>query len=417
MRFISMFALLAATTALGGCPAGDGAALSLASSKSVCGVNAGQCATVTPTPVPTPTPTPTTPTTPAPNTGNTASIPTGDPTITVEGDLITSTNAKPAISTLTQTAGLNGYPNTAKIEIDTHTATNASWPIAKTMKEYLPGTNAYANPNGIDGSALGGNYKEYRAYSRDPKTGTAVDEELQVWSFNHSYVAQYRDVTSGGNPPAHQAWSFGGTKTPAAAMTLKGSGTYAGKFTAIAKTSNYIDPNTVVLDANGNVIIPLSQTLSRNNTWAVVGDSNLTADFFTGAFTGTLSPTTWRAFQTMNGGIGFKDVDANNASDPNWGGYMDNQVNLIGKIDSGLRNGIPVTGNTIVGTATMDPSYGWLTDETNNAMYASVYGPNAEEITGAFGVDADQPQPLGGKYPITDDRRGYITMSGVFNGQ
>jgi hypothetical protein len=73
------------------------------------------------------------------------------------------------------------------------------------------------------------------------------------------------------------------------------------------------------------------------------------------------------------------------------------------------------TGNSIVGTASLEPY--WLVNSTTNSMYAGVFGPNGEEISGVFGLEAADPSPIGGNYPINDDRRGYISMSGVFNGQ
>jgi hypothetical protein len=393
MRFVSVIALLATSTALAGCAGGDGSALSLATSGvTVCGITDPNCAT--PTTTTGSTGTTTGGTTTNTNTGNTASLATGDATITLENNVITSSKTTPAVSKLTLVAGA---PNTAKIEINTNTATNGAWPIAKTMDEYMAGSTAYPNPNGLEGSVLGGTYNEYRSYSRTAG-GTAVDEELQVWSFGNSYATQYRDVTTG--TAAHQAWSFGGTKTPAAAMTLKGSGHYDGKFGATAKTLNFVDSTDP------------TQTLSYNNDWSIVGDSSLDANFVTGVFTGTLTPNEWKARATMNGASGFRTVFASNLADPNWIGYMNDNVQLKGTITNSS-----ATGNKIVGTAALDPTTGWLTNSTTNAMYAGVFGPAADEITGTFGLEGSIPGPIGGYYPINSDGRGFITMSGVFNGQ
>ena len=267
------------------------------------------------------------------------------------------------------------------------------------MDEYTPGT-LQTDWTAQIGSKMGGTYKEYRSYSKDATTGVSVDEELQVWSFNHSYATQYRDVTASGGSAQHQAWSFGGTKTPAAAMTLKGSGTYVGKFGATAKTSNYTDSGLA------------TQTVSNNNIWMVQGDSNLSADFVAGTFTGSLSPNIWVGAATLNSGTGFEFILASDTGNANYAPFMSDKVNLRGTISSSA-----TTGNSIVGTASMDATRGWITNSTTNAMYAGVFGANAEEITGAFAVDATTPFPRGGYIPINDDRRGYITMSGVFNGQ
>jgi C-lobe and N-lobe beta barrels of Tf-binding protein B len=393
MRFVSLFAVLATSTALSGCAGGDGSALSLAVSGPVCGVNAGNCAT--PAPTPAPVTTNVTPPPPPPNTGNNATVTTGDGTIALEAGVIVATKANPALSKLTLTPATGSTPNQAKIDIDPKSVNKALWPVTKTMDEYAFGSGAYSG--GLEGSAIGGTYKEYRSYSRN-SAGTAVDEELQVWSFNHSYVTQYRDVTSAGAPATHQAWSFGGTKTPAAAMTLKGSGSYNGKWGATARTSGFAD--TTFAD----------QTISYNNEWAIVGDSSLSADFISGNFSGTLTPREWTAWANLNGAKNFQTIDLATATGHNVAPFMYSKVYLKGTITNNA-----TTGNSIAGSAALDPR--WLTNTSSNAMYAGVFGPNAEEISGVFGLDATAPAPLGGYFPITDDRRGYITMSGVFNGQ
>ncbi len=261
------------------------------------------------------------------------------------------------------------------------------------MDEYAYGTNASG------GVGLGGTYNEYRSLSTS-SAGTAQDEELQVWTWGNSYATQYRDVTAGGEA-SHQAWSFGGTKTPKAAMdAIVGDVSYTGKFGATAKTSNWVDSTLV------------SQTVSHNNIWRVEGDSSLTANFGTGAFSGTLTPQLWNAYQTMNGASGFHTIDLSAPLDANYAGFMSSNIVLKGTITNNI-----TTGNSITGTAEMDTGDGWLTNSTTNPMYAGVFGANADEITGAFALEATAPAPLGGNLPINDDRRGYIEMSGVFNGQ
>jgi hypothetical protein len=51
----------------------------------------------------------------------------------------------------------------------------------------------------------------------------------------------------------------------------------------------------------------------------------------------------------------------------------------------------------------------------DNPMYGAFFGAGARETTGVFSVLGVSPQPIGGEYPINDDRRGYIQQSGVFN--
>jgi hypothetical protein len=71
-----------------------------------------------------------------------------------------------------------------------------------------------------------------------------------------------------------------------------------------------------------------------------------------------------------------------------------------------------ITGNTYSGTANLGESF----VNTDNPMYGGFFGTNAKETTGIFSVLAVSPQPIGGEYPINDDRRGYLTHSGIFNG-
>ena len=286
------------------------------------------------------------------------------------------------------------------------------------MKEYTPGTCTdlatgltqlgCIQAGGVGGIGLGGTYKEYRAYS----SALGQDEELQVWNWKNSYGTQYRDVTTGGGEAAHQAWSVGGTKTAAAAVPTSGQAIYTGQFGATAKTWNWIDDPADTI-----------ATMSANNIWSVIGKSNLTADFGTGGFSGVLTPEKWETWQSRNGKIGFAVVDLNLPKTPaniintaNMQDFMATEIFLYGTIQSDK--------NTIRGTATLNQSnffnnkyLGFITDETTNVMNAGIFGPTANEISGVFNVNGTSPAPKGGLLPINDDRRGFIEMSGVFNGQ
>lgn len=415
MRYVSVIALLASTAALAGCAGGDGSALSLAASGSVCGVNDPNCAT--PTPVPTTTTTTTTGTTttntgnpttvvtppppppPPPNIGNAVTFTTGDTTIALENSVLKSPMSTPAVSRLTTTTS----PNTAKFEINSRSPNNALWPIAKTMNLYRSGTG------------LGGTYKEYHALTTS-STGTAADEELQVWSWNNSYATQYRDVTGAGTTgeALHQAWSFGGTRTAKANMPISGTANYNGQFTATAKTWNW-----------ENSVGATNQTIDFNNVWRVKGTSAITADFTTATVTGTLTPVTWNAYQTMNNARGFKDVLATNVLDPNnpayWGyfNFLQSTILLNGTITTS-----DTAGNSITGTAILNPADGWITNSTLNPFYGAFFDDptktgtaNPIEVTGVFSVEAAIPAPTGGDIAINGDRRGNMQMSGVFNAQ
>jgi hypothetical protein len=320
------------------------------------------------------------------NVGNTTRLTTGDTTIVLESAVLKSP-ANGSLSRLTLTANAPPVLDTARIQIDTKmsAANNSAWPIPKTMDEYEFGTAA------TGGVGLGGTYKEYRVLTADD-AGTTYDEELQVWTWGNSYGTQYREVADGGGDARRQAWSFGGTRT--AAMPVGGTANYTGRYGATSKTWNWID------DSN-----PL-RTLSANNTWRVEGTSNINANFATRQLNGTLTPSTWTAFQTLNGGVGFLAADSTNPADPNFVGFMDDNVVIQGTI----------TGNTVSGKASLDPANGWVNG--TNPMYAGFFGPAGpgNEVTGVYNFLATRPQPIGGEPPINDDRRGFVQQSGVFNG-
>jgi C-lobe and N-lobe beta barrels of Tf-binding protein B len=414
MRYFSLLALLVASTALGGCPTSDsvGSAAGLASSGPVCGVNAGNCAPpATPVTPGTPVTTPATGTNNG-NTGNNAQVATGDATIALESGKLVSTTSNPSISNLTRiasvTTGTQTTPNQAKFEIATQTASNAGWPIAKTMNEYLPGTNASA------GIGLGSNYKEYRVI-----TGTSANikanEVLQVWQWTNSFGTQYRDATSG--VAAHQAWSFGGTKTAAASVPTSGSATYNGKFGAIAHASNWTNDSTRVY-----------QTIDANSEFSVIGNAISVVDFANQSVHVELSPTVWNAEETLNGMNNRRDVDLTAPFTASTQANMLNGSNIIDNVQAFMYTKVfldgtiskdPLSGNAITGAATFDQSGAqrFVTLADSNPMYAGLFGNSANEITGVFAVSGASPDPLGGYSPIYGDKLGFIDMSGVFHGQ
>ena len=309
-----------------------------------------------------------------------------------------NTVATPGLSLLT----VDLANSTAQIRIDTKLAdaANAKWPQAKLMKEFVAGTSA-VDPDVAIGS-LGGSYNEYRALSYNAD-GSSADEVLQVWNWGESYGTQYRDITGGGEA-GHQAWTFGGNKTPRADMPTTGALTYNGRYGATAKTWSWVDPN------NG-------RTVSINNLWRVTGSATGTADFATGDFSATLTPETWNAYASLNGGQGFTAVQANDPSNPNFNGYMDDNITLSGTFSHTAAVGTTpaANGNSITGSATLDQADGWVTNQTVNPFYAAFFGPNADQVTGVFNLEAVSPDPIGGDIPINDDRRGFIQQSGVFN--
>jgi hypothetical protein len=171
--------------------------------------------------------------------------------------------------------------------------------------------------------------------------------------------------------------------------------TYTGRYGATSRTWNFIDgPST-------------TKTLSANGSWRVEGDSQITTNFGTGGtMTGTLTPRTWTGFQTLNQASGPLTVLSSDTGNVNFAGFMNDNVVLKGSI----------TGNTIAGTAELDPNQGWLSGV--NPMYAGFFGAGGPtEVTGVYNFVAVTPYPIGGEPPINDDRRGYVQQSGVFNAQ
>jgi hypothetical protein len=405
MRFVSVLALCATASALAGCAGGStldavanlSAACATTDVSVNCGAPAKQVTPATQIVVVNPNTT---------NTGNTVTgLTSGDATIALEKSVLVSQKTNPAFSKLT----IKTTPDsTAQIQIDTKSANNALWPIAKVLDEDVAGTAASG------GLGLGStSYKEYRVLSNS-SAGTTQDEELQVWTWLYSSGTQYRDVTTGTGEALHQAWSFtgksadgivSGARTASAAMPTVGSADYTGQFGATAKTSNWVDSTNP------------AQTLSWNNIWSLTGVSQMHADFVTGAFTGTLTPQVWTARNRNDATM--TDVLVSNPTDPNYIFYMKSIVNLKGQFTPG-----PTPDSRIVGTASENIADGWITNKDLNPMYAGFYDDvnkvgtaRPAEVTGIFNLEATAPQPRGGTKPINNDGRGFIEMSGVFNGK
>jgi hypothetical protein len=381
------------------------------------------------------------------NTGNTTALTTGDTTLVLESGILVNAKATPALSKLTVVNGTTAATKTAKIEITLDASRNASWPIPKSQAwsrfgtqneiSHDPATNgqvlaatldpAAADPNLAGAQQMGGIYNEYRALST--VASQVYDEELQVWTWGNSYAAQYRDATGGGAPASHQAWSFGaangGSKTNLADMPAGGSVTFSGSFTSTAKSEGYVPPDRGPL-----------QTLAINNNWSVVGDADLTVNFgATTTMTGKLDPKFWRAFQSLNSATGFASVDVDLAQTGagatlesqrnfvNYYSYMDDKIELSGTLATPT---VPTAGNAIMGSAKFfegtatdtDGASDFLTNATANPLYASLFGTGANmELTGVFALDGVTVDPYGGNTAINDDRRAFISHSGMFHAE
>jgi len=345
--------------------------------------------------------------------GNTTNLSptTADVTIAVEASrFVNPTNGTTSLSLLS--AGTSPATTTAQIlsgtkptqmtiAIDTNSGSNAGWPTPIQMTEYVYGTN---DPDLTGGNKGGTNclpdcgYREYRVYSNE--VGQERDESLQVWAWGESYAAHYNNESSGGDP-SHQAWSFGGNRTPVGSMPGGGSATYNGRFVATAKTENYLKPSGADIDPNA--------------LWRVQGASTLTANFGPGGtVTGTLTPETWESFQVGVSSWYMKTVgvtppppppavpgDPTSVTHPDYGFYY-TTVALTGTI----------TGNTYAGEANLSGPF----ISGDPTMYGGFFGATGAETTGVFHVTGTDPDPIGGSAGITDPTRGFLTIQGAFHG-
>lgn len=415
MRYASFAILIASGTCLSGCASDQLAAIANLGTSCTSGAQSLNCSGPT-----------TTGTTgsgsgtvapPPPNSGNNNAAATGDRTLAIESGVLKSTSTTKAVSTFSSTTN----PNTASIAITTNLPTNSNWPQTHIMPEFLYGT--CWTQGGIDpanksqcltpntANSLGANYHEYRF--RD--TSIPADEELQVWNWNNSYGIHYRDNASG-DVASHEAYSFGGNYTTAANIPTSGSAQYKGKFTGTAASSGWID--------NG-----LGQDISHNNHWQVTGDTNVTANFGTGAFTGTLAPKSWVGLVSDGSLQDAMTHDPNKfilvggvlTPNPNYIGY---NVNVAGfMLDNIDLNGTITTSstdllhpNSVTGTSALDSSQGWLND-ANSPLYAGFFGSSATEVTGAFAVNGTYVGPVGGNSAHAYYREGHLSMQGIFNGK
>ncbi len=336
---------------------------------------------------------------PIANTGNDTSLTadSGDTTLVLEkSNIVNLDDSTPALSKLSVKGTVATY------QIDPNTKDQASWPKSKEFDYYKTPNNA------LGGS---GNYKEYHLLSRSD-TGIGIDEELQVWNWKHSYGVQYRHLQGGDGEAAHQAWSFGGTRTAATAVPTSGSATYNGRFGTTTKTWNWDDT-------------PIAgQTIAMNNKWRVNGKSETTVNFANGSVRSKLTPETWNAYRSLGGATGFKDVvlTAAQKAKLNTADLAENNANTFSfmndviKLNGTLRK--TTKSNEITGTAKLSAvGSGQPVNGTNTNLFrGALFGANADEFTGIFNLEAIYPAPTGGTIPINDDRRAFVNHSGVVNG-
>lgn len=335
------------------------------------------------------------------NQGNNTRLTTGDKTIIIEKSTLKMTEANPGLSKIT----VNATGTAAQIEIDTKQSdeANAKWPKAKTLAEYPAGTH-----DDTFNMGAGSGYREYRAYEKD-----VADEVLQLWSFNggQSHIAQYRNLTEGGEA-GMQAWTFGG-KNKGVAMPTGGTVNYTGRYGATAKTDNWITPD----DA----------TITTDNLWSITGRADATADFGNDSFVAKLTPESWEAVDKQSNRVQVILTPGGGCAGSVLGGvndcfgFMTSNVYINGTISSGG----DITGSANINTvadadANNSPDTNqniWLNSQTSNPFYGAFFGAGAAEAVGVFSLDATAPDPIGGDNPINDDRRGFISMSGALHVQ
>jgi hypothetical protein len=429
MRFGSLSVLLLSSVVLAGCGGGGSSGIAnLSSGLNLCGqscpVDPKTGAPVTPTPTGGGTTTPNLPPPAVVNTGNQTQLATGDTAILLEGSQLLSyknqdgTN-KFGLIKLTETENTPGVAgqslgDSASAAIDTQDPQrNGSWPTPKTMAwqsssgdatpgEDYGGMNDYSNT-----------YDEYKSITRLPGGGKAA-EELQVWSWNKSYVAQYRDVTGGGGDATHQAWFFGangtGTKSTATDVAVGGTLTLEGRYTGNAKT------------ANMQIETLPEQSLDINGIWSTVGTSAVNIDLTSKRVNVILTPTHYIGEATLNQKTGERVVDiafaqtsaASAEERANYFFFMSEQLQLSGNLTADA-NGNAVTN----GTANFSQSGPWITDGVANNFQGALFGNAATgwEFAGAYATESSAMDPYGGLYAHSNNGLADFSQSGVVHAQ
>jgi hypothetical protein len=401
MRSVSLFALAVSGLVLAGCggSSGDSGVFMSDASFDLCGVNEVNCdlgggnnaggggsggGGTTP-----------------PNVGGgggntTSGLTTGNTTIALENGQLVSPQATGALSLMTitadnpATAGVN--ESAATYAIDTKSSNNPNWPRQRTISEFVGGSNApnfFGSPVNLGAGVTG--YKEYRD----------SDVALQVWDFGHSHASAFRVISPGES--SHKAFAFGGTKTPTTSMPTGGTASYTGSYGSNGTAKNWIAPQSDIPDI---VIVDPNMVFMSN------GSSNFTANFASSTMIGNLNPQHWTWFDA---GVWRYDVAADTLYAPDGTTTTGNFTQHIvpGYFDNGIGISATITGNNYTGTASMAGSQ---VLNTQNPVYGSFFGPTLNETTGVFSVQGQLPYPLGGEYTGIDDRAGFVTHSGVFNG-
>ncbi|MBL8907461.1 MAG: transferrin-binding protein-like solute binding protein, partial [Rhizobiales bacterium] len=201
------------------------------------------------------------------------------------------------------------------------------------------------------------------------------------------------------------AFSFGGTKTPVSEMPTTATASYKGAYGATVKSWNWATPDT---------IDPEIGNINPNGLFMVNGLAEIQADFGAATINGTLTPTSWKFagtdywyyYDVIDNSLYTRGAD-NTANYVTQGQFVPAFFNTKTYLSG------PIAGNSYSGKAKLGDGF----VSADNPMYGAFFGAGARETTGIFSVLGVTPQPMGGEYPINDDRRAYVQQSGVFNAQ
>ena len=335
-------------------------------------------------------------------TGTTGTSPTGNSTGTSTGQTVsagsttfafndssfsTGGNGQTGVN-LTNAGGAIGTPNVETATVSVNTGfTGMTWADPIEMALFTTTVNPFGL-NDLQNSPGFSGYKEYR------RINSTTDAELQIWNYQFSRVGQYTvyfDPTAGNNN--NVALFHDGDLTPTSGLPAA-TATYNGKFGGTAVTSNWIVRPRVVDDPFvADPAHVAGEDWDPNGTWRVTGDVQVNANFGAGSVTGGITNTTWIKFLPEVGYIGITPAETSRP-------FHDYTFNGT------------ITDNKFTGT-TRGPN-GVVTG--NNALDGAFYGPNAEEVAGVVYSETTSVSPGDGQIPYEENRRGFITLRGVFHG-
>ena len=356
---------------------------------------------------------------------NGVNLSSGDPTLAFAGgsrSIDGSGNTQLIVSS-------NG--NTAQVSVDPGVAMGFTG--TTNLARYLTQTGAATAPALFDDPGNPAAYYPFdnTTYNEYRRITSTTDSELQVWNFTDSsgannYAAHFRNVSG-----SQSAWFYGGSNgTDSAEIdTLAAGGTtvnYSGNYAGTATTAGWGEASTYQ---------------SGDGAWRMNGTAQMTANFGTGQFAGTLTPRYWESFQ--NGKIVRIDVGTPDPTQPGNGHVIVTtlagaRTELVAQ-DTDIKTyhtstielAGTITGNRVTGTSTIVApganvtinADGSRTIDNNlfvngdRALQAGFYGTNAEQVTGVFATYGVEPNPTGGDTGINDDGRATIDIQGVFHGQ